>query len=145
MNDACPPIVETDEDVRQEIIDTVRRFVAKDVLPVASDLEHADEFPAAIVEKMRELGLFGVTIPEAHGGLGLDLKTYIGVIEELAYGWMSLTGIINTHTMCATLVMYHGSDERSEEHTSELPSLMRISYAVFCLKKKTKTYNQPQQ
>ncbi|HEY9555862.1 MAG TPA: acyl-CoA dehydrogenase family protein [Acidimicrobiales bacterium] len=114
MTDAVPPIVETDEDVRQEIIDTVRRFVAKDVLPVASDLEHADEFPAAIVEKMRELGLFGVTIPEAHGGLGLDLKTYIGVIEELAYGWMSLTGIINTHTMCATLVMYHGSDEQKQ-------------------------------
>src|SRR3546814_10722405 len=65
MTDAVPPIVETDEDVRQEIIDTVRRFVAKDVLPVASDLEHADEFPAAIVEKMRELGLFGVTIPRS--------------------------------------------------------------------------------
>src|SRR3546814_13467043 len=63
---------------------------------------------------MRGLGLFGVTIPEAHGGLGLDLKTYIGVIEELAYGWMSLTGIINTHTMCATLVMYHGSDEQKQ-------------------------------
>src|SRR3546814_12918167 len=61
MTDAVPPIVETDEDVRQEIIDTVRRFVAKDVLPVASDLEHADEFPAAIVETMSELGLFGVT------------------------------------------------------------------------------------
>ena len=59
---------------------------------------------------MRELGLFGVTIPEEHGGLGLDLLTYIGVIEELAYGWMSLTGIINTHTMVATLLMHHGDD-----------------------------------
>ena len=61
---------------------------------------------------MRDLGLFGVTIPEEHGGLGLDLLTYIGVIEELAYGWMSLTGIINTHTMCATLIMAHGTDEQ---------------------------------
>ena len=63
---------------------------------------------------MRELGLFGVTIPEAYGGLGLDLLTYIGVIEELAYGWMSLTGVINTHTMCATLIMAHGTDEQKQ-------------------------------
>src|SRR3546814_15867995 len=111
MTDAVPPIVETDEDVRQEIIDTVRRFVAKDVLPVASDLEHADEFPAAIVEKMRDLGLFGVTIPAAHGGLGLDLKTYIGVIEELAYGGMSPHGIHTTHTMCATPDLYPRSHQ----------------------------------
>lgn len=104
----------TDEDVRREIIETVRRFVAKEVIPVASDLEHADEFPAAIVEQMRELGLFGVTIPESLGGLGLDLRTYIGLIEELAYGWMSLTGIINTHTMCATLLMAHGTPEQQE-------------------------------
>ncbi len=63
---------------------------------------------------MRELGLFGVTIPEAYGGLGLDLLTYIGVIEELAYGWMSLTGIVNTHTMAATLLMAHGTDEQKQ-------------------------------
>jgi alkylation response protein AidB-like acyl-CoA dehydrogenase len=104
--------VATDDDVRREIIDTVRRFVAKEVTPVASALEREDRFPAEIVEQMRELGLFGVTIPESLGGLGLDLKTYIGVIEELAYGWMSLTGIINTHTMCATLIMSHGTDEQ---------------------------------
>ena len=63
---------------------------------------------------MRELGLFGVTIPEAYGGLGLDLLTYIGIIEELAYGWMSLTGIVNTHTMAATLIMAHGSEEQKQ-------------------------------
>jgi alkylation response protein AidB-like acyl-CoA dehydrogenase len=61
---------------------------------------------------MRELGLFGITIPEAYGGLGLDLLTYVGVIEELSYGWMSLTGIVNTHTMAATLIMAHGSEEQ---------------------------------
>jgi butyryl-CoA dehydrogenase len=102
----------TDPDVRQEIIDTVRRFVANEVLPVASDLEHHDRFPDDIVHQMRDLGLFGVTIPEEYGGLGLDLLTYIGVIEELAYGWMSLTGIINTHTMAATLIMAHGNEEQ---------------------------------
>jgi alkylation response protein AidB-like acyl-CoA dehydrogenase len=100
----------TDPEVRREIIETVRRFVAKEVIPVAGDLEREDRFPDDIVAQMREMGLFGVTIPEAHGGLGLDLLTYIGVIEELAYGWMSLTGIINTHTMAATLLMRHGDD-----------------------------------
>src|SRR3982751_4328249 len=102
----------TDEDVRHEIIETVRRFVEKEVIPVAAELERDDTFPAEIVDGMRELGLFGVTIPESYGGLGLDLLTYVGVIEELAYGWMSLSGVINTHTMCATLLMYHGSDEQ---------------------------------
>lgn len=104
----------TDEDVRAEIVDTVRRFVARDVIPAASALEHADEFPADLVAQMRELGLFGVTIPERHGGLGLDLLTYVGIIEELAYGWMTLTGIINTHTMCATLIMAHGTEDQQQ-------------------------------
>jgi alkylation response protein AidB-like acyl-CoA dehydrogenase len=71
----------TSEDVRQEIIDTVRKFVAREVMPVASEFEHEDRFPADIIEQMRSLGLFGITIPEAYGGLGLDLLTYIGVIE----------------------------------------------------------------
>jgi alkylation response protein AidB-like acyl-CoA dehydrogenase len=102
----------TDEDVRNEIIDTVRRFVARDVIPYASALEHDDAFPGDMVAQMRHLGLFGITIPEAHGGLGLDLLTYIGVIEELAYGWMSLTGVVNTHTMAATLIMHHGSEDQ---------------------------------
>ncbi len=102
----------TDPDVRREIIETVRRFVANEVAPVASELEHHDRFPTDIVGQMRDLGLFGVTIPEDYGGLGLDLLTYIGVIEELAYGWMSLTGIVNTHTMAATLIMTHGNDEQ---------------------------------
>ena len=69
---------------------------------------------------MRELGLFGVTIPEEYGGLGLDLLTYIGVIEELAAGWMSLTGIVNTHTMAATLMMHHGNEEQKQRW---LPSM----------------------
>ena len=78
--------------------------------PVASDLEHADEYPEDLVATMRELGLFGVTIPEEYGGLGLDLLTYIGVIEELAAGWMSLSGILNTHVMAANLLKMQGTD-----------------------------------
>jgi butyryl-CoA dehydrogenase len=114
--------VTTDEqaDLRREIIETVRRFVAREVIPVASEFEHEDRFPTEIVEQMRHLGLFGVTIPEAYGGLGLDLLTYVGVIEELAYGWMSLTGVVNTHTMAATLILTHGSEDQKVRW---LPSL----------------------
>jgi butyryl-CoA dehydrogenase len=111
---------ETDEAVRTEIIQTVRTFVAREVIPVAAALERADEFPDEIVAQMRDLGLFGVTIPEEYGGLGLDLLTYIGVIEELSYGWMSLTGIVNTHTMAATLIMTHGTEKQKHRW---LPSL----------------------
>jgi alkylation response protein AidB-like acyl-CoA dehydrogenase len=120
MVTTSPAVAGTDPEVRREIIATVRRFVERDVVPVAADLERADRFPAEIVEQMRGLGLFGVTIPEAHGGLGLDLLTYIGIIEELAAGWMSLTGIVNTHTMAATLIMAHGTDEQKQRW---LPSM----------------------
>jgi alkylation response protein AidB-like acyl-CoA dehydrogenase len=118
MSGADPQAV--DEETRAEIVGTVRAFVQRDVVPVAPALERADQFPADIVATMRELGLFGITIPEAYGGLGLDLLTYIGVIEELAYGWMSLTGIVNTHTMAATLVMAHGSETQKQQW---LPSM----------------------
>ena len=107
--------VRTDPEVRDEIIATVRRFVANEVIPVASAMEHEDRFPEEIVARMRALGLFGVTIPESYGGLGLDLLTYVGIIEELAYGWMSLTGVVNTHTMAATLLMTHGSDQQKRQ------------------------------
>jgi alkylation response protein AidB-like acyl-CoA dehydrogenase len=110
----------TDPEVRRQIIDTVRRFVAKEVIPVAAGYERADEFPWGIVDQMRDMGLFGVTVPESYGGLGLDLLTYVGIIEELAYGWMSLTGIINTHTMLAILLMQHGTEEQKRRW---LPSL----------------------
>jgi alkylation response protein AidB-like acyl-CoA dehydrogenase len=115
----------TDPEVREEIIATVRRFVAKEVIPVAGDLDHADEYPAEIIAGMRELGLFGLTIPERFGGLGLDLLTYIGVIEELAYGWMSLTGVINTHTMVATLLMQHGDQDQQDRWLPSLAAMER--------------------
>ena len=102
----------TDALLRAEIIDSVRHFVAKEVSPVVGELERADEYPEQIVGQMRDMGLFGVTIPSEYGGLGLDLLTYVGVIEELAYGWMSLSGIVNTHTMVATLMMQHGTEEQ---------------------------------
>ncbi len=102
----------TDPQVREELVATVRRFVEREVLPVALDLEHADEYPTAIVEGMRELGLFGTTIPAEYGGLGLDLPTYTGVIEELAAGWMSLSGVLNTHVIAANLLEVHGTEDQ---------------------------------
>jgi butyryl-CoA dehydrogenase len=112
----------TDAALREELVATVRRFVERDVVPVASDLEHADEYPASIVATMRELGLFGVTIPEEYGGLGLDLVTYCGVIEELAAGWMSLSGIINTHVMAANLLKLQGTEEQKRRWLPRLAS-----------------------
>lgn len=106
------PSATTDPELRAEMIATVRRFVEREVAPVVAELEREDAFPADIVAGMRELGLFGITIPAEHGGLGLDLLTYVGVVEELAYGWMTLTGILNTHTMVATLLLAHGSEEQ---------------------------------
>jgi alkylation response protein AidB-like acyl-CoA dehydrogenase len=112
----------TDPETRRELIETVRRFVAREVIPVASEMEHADEFPVTIVQQMRDLGLFGIAIPEAYGGLGLDLLTYIGVVEELAYGWMSLSGIVNTHTIAAHLITHHGTDAQQAKWLPRLAS-----------------------
>ena len=106
--------IATDPDVRRELVDTVRRFIAREVVPVASELEHADAYPEAIVDQMKALGLFGIAIPEAYGGLGLDLLTYIAVVEELAYGWMSLSGVVNTHTIAAHLIVHHGTEEQKQ-------------------------------
>jgi butyryl-CoA dehydrogenase len=102
----------TDPEIRDELRANVRRWVEREVLPVAGDLEHEDTYPADLVAQMQAMGLFGITIPEEHGGLGLDLHAYIAVIEELAAGWMSLSGIINTHTIAASLVMRQGTPEQ---------------------------------
>ena len=102
----------TDPEIRDELRASVRRWVEREVLPVVGDLEHADEYPADLVAQMQSMGLFGITIPEEFGGLGLDLLAYIAVIEELAAGWMSLSGVINTHTIAASLIMAEGSPEQ---------------------------------
>src|SRR5258706_13983182 len=122
----------TDPDVRREVIENVRRFVAREVIPVASQLEHDDTYPEAIVEQMKSMGLFGITIPEEHGGLGLDLLTYIGVVEELAYGWMSLSGVVNTHTNAADLIVHPRTDAQKQRWfarlvTGEVPGSLSAS------------------
>jgi alkylation response protein AidB-like acyl-CoA dehydrogenase len=99
-------------DVQLEILAAVRRFVDERVLPVATELEHKDEYPAAIVEGLMEMGVFGLTIDEEYGGLGESLLTYALVVEELSRGWMSLSGIVNTHFIVAYLLARHGTPEQ---------------------------------
>ncbi len=94
------------------IVAAVRRFVDDEVRPVVRDLEHADVYPDALVARLRELGLFGALVPVEYGGLGLDVTTYARVIEELCRGWMSLAGVLNSHTMAALIVLRHGTDEQ---------------------------------
>jgi alkylation response protein AidB-like acyl-CoA dehydrogenase len=99
-------------DIQRSILETVREFVDKEIIPHAQRLEHDDVYPADIVDGMREMGLFGLTIPEEHGGLGESLLTYALVVEELSRGWMSVSGIVNTHFIVAYLVTQHGSPEQ---------------------------------
>ena len=87
-----------------EILATVRQFVDKEIIPNAQELEHADTYPQHIVDGMREMGLFGLMIPEEYGGLGESLLTYALCVEELARGWMSVSGIINTHFIVAYML-----------------------------------------
>ncbi len=101
-------------DVQQEIVSTVREFVEKEILPVATELEHADTYPSEIVEGMKEMGLFGLMIPEEYGGLGESLLTYALTVEEIARGWMSVSGIINTHFIVAYMLVRHGTEEQKD-------------------------------
>jgi alkylation response protein AidB-like acyl-CoA dehydrogenase len=101
-------------DIQREILATVRGFVDKEVIPYAQELEHGDTYPADIVEGMKEMGLFGLTIPEEYGGLGESLLTYALVVEEIARGWMSVSGVINTHFIVAHMIKQHGTAEQKE-------------------------------
>jgi alkylation response protein AidB-like acyl-CoA dehydrogenase len=100
--------------VRDDVVAAVREFVDREVVPVAQELERADEYPAALVDGMRDLGLFGVAIPERFGGLGLDLETYALINEELSRGWMSLAGILNGHFVTAWMIETFGAAEQQE-------------------------------
>src|SRR6266540_3586158 len=113
-----PPVYYPSAMEMSPIVTRVRAFVDAEVRPVAAELEHADRYPHALVIRMRELGLFGALVPVAYGGLGLDVTTYARVIEELCRGWMSLAGVLNSHTMAALIVLQHGSDEQAIRTTA---------------------------
>ncbi|MFE9320807.1 acyl-CoA dehydrogenase family protein [Nocardia sp. NPDC052278] len=101
-------------EVQSEMLATVRTFVDREIIPHAQELEHSDTYPADIVERMKEIGLFGITIPEEYGGLGESLLTYALVVEEIARGWMSVSGVINTHFIVAHMIARHGTPAQRE-------------------------------
>src|SRR4051794_38273401 len=103
-------------DDQTEILKAVRQFVEREILPVATELEHRDEYPTEIVEGLKELGLFGLMIPEEYGGLGESLLTYALAVEEIARGWMSVSGIINTHFIVAWMLLQHGTEEQKQKY-----------------------------
>jgi alkylation response protein AidB-like acyl-CoA dehydrogenase len=116
---------------QREIIGLVRQFVDEQVIPVASELEHEDIFPDEIVAGLRELGIFGFTIPEQYGGLGLDLTTYALAVCEFSRGWMSVSGIINTHFIVANMLMRDGTEEQRERFLPRMASgEMRCAFSM---------------
>ncbi|AHK34456.1 cyclohexanecarboxyl-CoA dehydrogenase [Rhodococcus opacus PD630] len=103
-------------DTQGEIVSAVREFVDKAIIPQAQELEHSDTYPTAIVEQMKEMGLFGLTIPEEYGGIGESLLTYALCVEEIARGWMSVSGVINTHFIVAHMIANHGTPEQKAHY-----------------------------
>ena len=101
-------------DEQKAITEMVRQFVDNEIIPSAEEYDHEDKFPEPIVEQMKELGLFGVTVPEEYGGMGLDLTTYAMIVEELSRGWISVSGIVNTHFIGSYLLMKFGTGEQRE-------------------------------
>ncbi len=101
-------------EIQSDIIAAIRVFVDKEILPNASELEHNDEYPTDIVNGLKDLGVFGLMIPEEYGGLGESLLTYALVVEEIARGWMSVSGVINTHFIVAYMLMHHGTEQQKQ-------------------------------
>jgi alkylation response protein AidB-like acyl-CoA dehydrogenase len=103
-------------DDQRDILAAVKDFVDNEIIPVANELEHADEYPQAIVDQLKEMGVFGLMIPEEYGGLGESLLTYALVVEEIARGWMPVSGVINTHFIVAYMIMQHGTEEQKAHY-----------------------------
>ena len=123
-------VIELTED-QEAVVKAVREFVEQEVFPVADEMEHRDEFPDKIVEQFKEMGLFGLTIPEEYGGAGMDVMTYALVVAELSRGWMSLSGILNTHFMAAYLLRVHGTDEQKQRWLPRMSTgELRAAYSM---------------
>ena len=105
---------------QRDILAGIREFVDAEIIPVAGDLEHNDEYPKDIVDGLKELGVFGLMIPEEYGGLGQSLLTYALVVEEIARGWMSVSGVINTHFIVSHMVLQHGTEEQKQHYLPKM-------------------------
>ena len=113
------------DELSKQIISTVRQFVKKDVAPTVQELEDKDIYPKELADKMAELGLFGINIPEEYGGLGLSFKTLSELFIELSKGWMSLAGILGTHTILSYMILNYGSEQQRKKY---LPGLANGIY-----------------
>src|SRR5213595_2135750 len=126
---ATNPLDQTDE--QRAICDMVRQFADEQIIPSAEHFDHEDSFPEDIVEQMKELGLFGVTIPEEYGGMGLDLTTYVMIVEELSRGWISISGVINTHFIGSYLLMKYGTEEQRQKYLPKMATgEMRAAFSL---------------
>lgn len=97
---------------QDHLLSVIRDFTKREIKPAAREMEHKDEYPSAIVERMKELGLFGLLIPEEYGGSGIDLATYALIVEEITRTWMSVAGIMNSHLIMAYIVANYGTEEQ---------------------------------
>ncbi len=127
---AATPYTEKTDD-QKAMTEMVRQFVDEQIIPNAEHYDHEDEFPAPIVEQMKELGLFGVTIPEEYGGLGESLTTYSMIVEELSRGWISISGIVNTHFIGSYLLMKFGTEEQKDSYLAKMATgELRASFSL---------------
>jgi alkylation response protein AidB-like acyl-CoA dehydrogenase len=116
----------------QLIVETVRNFVDREVKPVVRELEHANTYPEALIEQMKDLGIFGLAIPEEYGGTPVSTPCYVLITEELARGWMSLAGAMGGHTVVSKLLLHFGTDEQKNRYlpkmaTGEIRSTMALT------------------
>ncbi|MEV4676259.1 MULTISPECIES: acyl-CoA dehydrogenase family protein [Actinomadura] len=100
--------------------DTLRDFVDREIRPVVQEWEAADRYPAEIVETMKGLGLFGLTVPEEYGGLGADMVSFALVFEEISKGWMGIAGILGSHSLSCWMIARHGTPEQRERFLPDL-------------------------
>ena len=109
-------------DEQKSFRETLRAFVEKEIAPVATEWEHSGRYPTEIVEKMKQMGLFGLTVPEEYGGLGADMVSYALVFEEIARGWMGVAGTIGSHSLACLMIVRHGTEEQKRHHLADLAS-----------------------
>ena len=115
-------VVTTPSEARSQIVTLVRDFVRREVEPVAAELDKEDRVPHDLIDRMKELGLFGITVPEEYGGLGLDYTTFASVFEELSKGLMSITGAIGTHHILTYVLTHYGTEEQKQRFLPDLAS-----------------------
>ena len=115
-------MVATSAEARAQIVALVRDFVRREVEPVAAELDRDDRVPHDLIDQMKELGLFGITVPEEYGGMGLDYTTFASIFEELSMGLMSLSGAIGTHHILTYVLTHYGTEEQKERFLPDLAS-----------------------